>query len=421
MHSLPSTSYARVEFIQPPNYGKLLVKALAILFEKLGGASKNHPPDPDGGKGWVVVLVLIVWILFLLLTAGALGRLSLTLNTLGLMVLICSAPVVSVELLSTHRAIRVVAETFIVTTAVALFSVALYGTQFISKWVLYTFGVIVVLEIGGHLVEWTKDDSIKRLSQWPDLQANLQKDTLTIDRVFRRQQITYLSIPFGFLLGLQVGLTFAFSDLKTAAACLIAILSLGSVSLAYFLFNSFVRMSQPIFTTASVSQPMVTSMAPTSKAMALISGPQLVLIVPASVEDESETRDLDLSRAATNLRKIYLLDSLHNVLLLITFAAITLNLLGIRITFLRMTVSLLISTFILCQLPFTIGQTRLHRLVLWRLKGHKEIEVSEKLDKVAPRFPAFQFLISLATTGSGSLLFFLLDEAIKNRLKLLGG
>ena len=100
---------------------------------------------------------------------------------------------------------------------------------------------------------------------------------------------------------------------------------------------------------------------------------------------------------------------------------IILSFAGVNITLTRVIVSLIVATLIFCQLPFSIGQTRLHRQLLWRVKGSQEVEMRKNLDAVAPRFPAFQLLTSLATTGTGSLLYFLLEELIKNRLKPLAG
>lgn len=66
-----------------------------------------------------------------------------------------------------------------------------------------------------------------------------------------------------------------------------------------------------------------------------------------------------------------------------------------------------------------IGQMRLRRELLWSFLGSEEADVKEKLDKVAPYFPVFQLITTLASTGGGALVYFLLQEAIQGRLKLL--
>jgi hypothetical protein len=380
----------------PPS-GQPIIAALTELYRKLRGGSGGKSPDPND-KGWIVLLLIIWWIITVFFEGWLKSRLPFTISVIGLMVLICSAPIVSGE---SRRAVRVVIETLIVIGAVALFLWREFGAQAMGKWILYTTAIVLVLEIGAHLVEWNKDDSIKRLSQWSDLFKFLENDTSLLDKLFRRQQITYLSIPLGFLIGLHTGLFFGYSDAMTFAACLIAILSLASLSLTYFLINSFERMIDPILTTDEVYSRAVKTVVPKSKAKAIIKGLQLVIIVPAEVDEKSDTWDLDLAHAATGLRKIYLFDSLHSTLLLLAFVGIILSFAGVNITLTRVIVSLIVATLIFCQLPFSIGQTRLHRQLLWRVKGSQEVEMRKNLDAVAPRFPAFQLLTSLATTGTG--------------------
>lgn len=401
----------------PPSYGPVISRALTTIYHLLTGRSGGRPPEPEQDKGWVIVLAIIVWIAAMIFLGWTHSRLLFTSKTLLLMFLICTAPIVSVEGFSTRRISRVVVESLIVIGSVSLFLWSEFGSQQIGRWILYTAVIVIVLEGGSHLVEWNKDDSIDRLSGWSDHWGSLKRNTSLIDRVFRGQQITYLSVPFGFLVGLHVGLTLGYSNAATIAACLLSILVLASLSLAYFLINSFLRMIDPLFITQPVSAPVVKSMDESNKLVAILRGHQIEIVVPPDPEGEHQERDLDLSHAATIMRKIYLFDSLHNFLLLSVFVGVMLSFQDVGLTKTQITLDLLVGTFIFCQVPFSIGQMRLHRRVLRRFKGVKEVELSEKLGKVAPRFPAFQFLTSLATSGTGSFLYYLLEEVIKNRLK----
>jgi hypothetical protein len=146
----------------------------------------------------------------------------------------------------------------------------------------------------------------------------------------------------------------------------------------------------------------------------------MLVIVVGQPEKADGTQDIDLAGAATYLRKIYLADSLHNTLLLSIFVAITLNIFHIPISWPRVTFLLLAASFLFSQLPFAIGQAALRRAVLYPYTPTKETEVAEKLYKVAPLAPAYNVVNSFITTGAGSFLFYLLDETIKNQLKLLG-
>lgn len=402
-----------------PDYAADLSRALTTIYRLLTGRSGGEPPEDEHDKGWVIVLLIMVWILFLVFLGWLQSRLPFTIKTLLLMVLICFAPIASVEWFSKRRVSRVVVETLMVIAVVSLFLWSEFGSQPIGTWILYTALIVFVLQVGSHVIEYYKDDSIARLSGWSEHWEFLKGNTFVVNQVFRRQQITYLSVPLGFLVGLQVGLVQGYSNAATVAACLIAILLLASISLVYFLINSFLRMIDPIFVTQPVSAPVVQPSVPAGKVMRLLLGLHIEIVVPPDPEEKHEERDLELSHAATILRKIYLFDSIHNVVLVSAFVGVMLSFLEVRPTTLQIVLGLLVVTFLFCQVPYSVGQMRLHRKVLRRFRGIKEVELSEKLGKVAPRFPAFQLLTSLATSGTGSFLYYLLEEFIKNRLKPL--
>jgi hypothetical protein len=101
--------------------------------------------------------------------------------------------------------------------------------------------------------------------------------------------------------------------------------------------------------------------------------------------------------------------------------AILLRLAGTIVSVRQLGFWLLAATFVFSQLPFSIGQKRLQRNALWKYPAVKSVEFGKTLSEVAPLFPPFQLLSSLATTGTGSLLYYVLDETIKNGLKSLVG
>ena len=411
---------AVVEFVPPGNYGRVALAAIKALLQWLGIGRDGNFPGPGNNKRALIALIFILWVASLIVLAWFRSHLSFTISTLALMFVISGVPLIGTQL--RRRSLRVITETLIVLTSIALFTWTQFGRGSIGGWFIYSAAVVLILEIGGHLVEWIRNSAVARLSQWTDLVNPLHNNTLVIEGIFRRQQISYAAVPLGFLLGLSIGLLLNYSEQRIALIVLLAILTIASIILAYFLINSFIKMSEPMFSREQIPQPTVavTNVRTKNNELRTVFGGLTVTITSPSVKaEEADTRDVDLSKAATSLREIYLYDSIHNVLLLVAFSAVAANLFNARITLIGVTIALAVFTFLFSQLPFAIGQARLRREVLWPFRGSKEIEVNEKLDKVAPFFPVFQLITTLISTGGGALLYFLLKEATEGRLKLL--
>lgn len=407
-----------VQTVPPPNWGQAFINTIKAFIQKYGLANPGGKPPNNNNRLLAILCIVacVVWVALFILGRQYFPRLLFTMNVLTLMVLVSIAPIVSNSLpYSEWRLVRIASETIIVMGAVVLFTLSAFGAGYLGMWTVYTAGIILLLEMGGHFIEWYKIDTVSRLSELKLLHT-LEDKRLLIDRIFRRQQVLYLSIPLGFIAGLCVGLSMGHSEFKIIELCIIAILSLASLALLFFLINGFVRMCDPMFTTGNVAKPVIEKKS--SAITGILGGTHLVIIMPeAEKKDESANQDLNLAASATNLRKIYLFDAVHNTLLLVAFAAVMLSFRAGTITLTRVIVALFVSAFLFSQLPFGIGQELLHRRVLRRFLPTKEAKLKEELDKIAPRFPALGFLTSFGTTGAGSILFYLLNEAIKSRLK----
>jgi hypothetical protein len=82
-------------------------------------------------------------------------------------------------------------------------------------------------------------------------------------------------------------------------------------------------------------------------------------------------------------------------------------------------IGLLVLFFLAIQVPYVIGQARLHGELLKPFEGVRRADVREQLNKYAPVFPKFQSLTALTTTGTaGGLLYLMLDSLAKNLLGL---
>ena len=128
---------------------------------------------------------------------------------------------------------------------------------------------------------------------------------------------------------------------------------------------------------------------------------------------DQEQKDLDLACIVADLRKVYLYDAVHNVILLVAFAAIVAGLWGISIDIKRLVASLVGLSLLFNQLPYVLGQSAFHEKVLERYEGVKRAEMAEKLKKYAPLFPKSDFLATLFMTGTirDRLRFFVICQA----------
>lgn len=269
-----------------------------------------------------------------------------------------------------------------------VFSVWLLGKNALGVWIVYAIGLILLLEVGSHLVKQNKEVTLNRLSQITSY-SSLQNDAKTFERMFLAEQILYIPVPFGLIVGTIFGLIRSWTPQATIIYSLLLILLFASFVLIYFLIVAFRQMSNPLLKNNEVSSA-------------------------AELKDQ-EQRDLDLSSNITGLRKIYLYDAMHNVILLVAFAAIVVSLLGIVVNTKWLIGGLIGGSFLFNQLPYVIGQYQLHEKVLEKYEGMNRVEMREKLKKYSPQVPTSTFLGALFTTGTtGEIIYFMLNQLIKN-------
>jgi hypothetical protein len=279
-------------------------------------------------------------------------------------VVVCLTPTAAHLFTKQHgRVARVIVETLLLVSLFLSFAWWLFGTAILGIGIAYAIVLILLLEIGSHLVERYKVVILRRLSHHAPFRS-LRDDAEVINRMFLREQALYISVPLGLIAGTIVGLGRRQTPQTIVVLCLQLVLLLASVVLFSFLLYTFARMSDPLFKT-------------------------------------SHKYDLDLACMVSDLRKVYLYDAMHNVILLVAFVAIVVRLWGISIDAKWLIAGLIGLSLVFNQLPYLIGQARLHEKVLERYEGLKRAEIDEKLKKHAPLFPTFDFLAALFITGTG--------------------
>ncbi|MGK7892920.1 MAG: hypothetical protein AB4372_04560, partial [Xenococcus sp. (in: cyanobacteria)] len=131
-------------------------------------------------------------------------------------------------------------------------------------------------------------------------------------------------------------------------------------------------------------------------------------------EINSEQQAIQITKAITNLRKIYLYDSLHNVVLLIGFITVLIYLWNLKINILWLIGSLILAILILNILPYTIGQNVLHKEINeYYIRKKEQTKIGKTLRKNAPLFPEEIIKIMAALKTMAAALKTIAKEIIK--------
>lgn len=318
------------------------------------------------------------------------------------------------------RVARVIVETLLFVALLLGFGWWMFGFGAFGFWIAYAVVLILLLEVGSHLIEQYKIAILKRLSRNVSLKG-LQNNAKAIERMFHRELILYISVPLGLIAGTTVGLVRGHTAQTVIVFCLQLVLLLASLVLFYFLVYAFVRMSDPLYKISQVSSPQIVDeqMSAHLGFFSKLSRILRFLVPSAKPETENQVqKDLDLAYMVSSLRKVYLYDAMHNVILLVAFMAVVVSLWGVAIDPKWLIGSLIGLALVFNQLPYVVGQSRLHEKVLEQYEGVEHGEVAAQLKKYSPLFPTFDHLTALFATGTaGGLVYFLLDQFVKNTLK----
>jgi serine/threonine-protein kinase len=319
------------------------------------------------------------------------------------------------------RVIRILLETTLFTLTLIAFSLWLFGRAGLGSWIVYAIGLILVLEIGSHLIERYMTMTLQRIFRSTSFRS-LQSDAEIARKMFRGELVLYVPVPLSLWIGTVVGLISGWTTQTIVVFCVQVVLMLASLVLLVFLINAFVRMTDPLFRESKITSPQVAEEAVRKEGGLLGKiGRVLRFLVPppqSPDKENQEQQDLSLAQMITDLRKVYLYDSVHNVILLVAFFVVLLSLWNIPVDG-KWIVAILIGLgLVFCQLPFVIGQSLLHEKVLDRYEGVQRANMAGEIKKSAPLFPATDFLTALFTTGTaGGLVYYLLDQFVKGALK----
>jgi len=325
---------------------------------------------------------------------------------LSLTASVCLTPTVSYYLTRRWgRLTRAILEILLFNVIVVSFYLWLWGNEGLNHWIVYPVTLILIVEAGGHLVEWNKERTLKRLSE-SKLFTNIQSETKALERMFQYEKLLYVPLPLGLIAGTIWGFVKDLGPTETIHLCVQLILWGASATLLIFLAISFVRMADPLLDDRQLPAPEGTSAK---------GGRKKFRLKASGTTRQGTRRVLDLAMMVVDLRKVYLFDSSHSVILLVACAAIALGW-GAENKILLVIVFVM-ATFVFNHLPYIIGQSRLHEEVLKPYEGLQRAEINAKLKEHAPYFPKWEFLaVMLTSSPAGGAVYFLLEHTVSRAL-----
>lgn len=287
---------------------------------------------------------------------------------------------------------------FIAFIDILSFSLCLTGAFWLFKLpfslhgITYGVGLIAVTEIGGLLNMSNINYTLVSLKQNSDAHL-FHRSIEKIKKIVLYGRLVYVSIPLAILAGAITAMVRLSSVSETLRFTVIITLSVVAFGLLVITIVEFVGMSHP-FTYMSFS------------------------------EEIDLKRKLDQAYTITEIRKIYLLDSIHNIILVVSITMVVLHL--SHVTFLD-SIEMLIPLFIILlflfnQLPYVIGQSLMRRKLLSKIQGLKKAELLEIMDKYMPLFPKGRYITTLMMSGTaGYYIFKSLEKVLLDILgKVLG-
>jgi len=286
--------------------------------------------------------------------------------------------------------------------AIAIVSIAsiLVGLKNNIGWISFAVFTIAFLDIGAHLIDWIRESTFRRVDKtWQ--YKSLREDTASFDKLYNFERILYAAIPLGIVLGTFIGVIQKLTEIEIALLSVRAITLFAFLILVFITFKSFKLMIVPMY---NLTNP------PAQRA--IFTGKQ------REGAKSKEEKSLSLAIMSTDLRKLYLYDSTHNILLMFLFAYSFLLTYGRIIELKFLVIAIMLATIMFSQFPYVLGQYFLHQKTLEPFEGLPRAEVEEKIRKYAPLYPTFHFLGALLTSGTaGGLAYFLLDNFVKGLFK----
>jgi len=271
---------------------------------------------------------------------------------------------------------------------VVLFSVFLYGALWLLNislsglWIAYTVGIIALLQVGGLFTQINMNYTIHSLKKNHD--SHLWEEMLVkVRQIVKCGKILFISIPVVVVIGTVVGMVRASPPDETLNITVLLVTGVVCIELLIISILEFFHMSDPL---VHISLPKGINLG----------------------------RKIDLGCTLTEVRKLFLLDAIHCVILAVGLIAIVLKI--YKVTDISMTVLLLslfvVLSFAFNQVPYITGQFLMRRKLLFGYQGIERAKAMETLEKYAPLFPTTRYMGALTMTGTAGFFLFRILEGL---------
>ncbi|GEM_PF-4790665 len=289
-----------------------------------------------------------------------------------------------------------------------------------SSWIPSILFAVPLIVGGGTLVEFVMQfrlDHILTLAKSSQIKFEVNR----ITEMFANEVMHYLSVPLGFGLGVIASFLHSLDPLSAYMLCLVAISILYLLFLTISIFTSFRRLSDSLYQPETVNSEISES----NRISKIINKLRTVLRLKSKLENKNtlitqQEHDLLVANLTAEIRKLYLFNSSHNIILFVTFLTIVLLILGLEVSLYFVLGTILVLYTVFGQLPYVLGQRNLHTQIMVRYSNLDNIvtytEMEKKLHDVSPLYLRIYFINSILMTGVGGFLFLIISQVIINSL-----
>jgi hypothetical protein len=274
-----------------------------------------------------------------------------------------------------------------------------------TKWIVFASGFYTFNHFGGLALYYLNKNLIKRYSKHKNLKISRGWED-KFDDLFIKQKRAYIGIPLGFFLGVTIGLFIKYNPQQLFILCIKLTL----------LISCFVQLGSLIKSFILTSKPFIDR---NTKQMAVLRKKQYNIdYLSLDPNDESTNKfDIETAIGLTDIRKILFYNNTFNSFLLASLLFMLLIAVGFTLSMKIILLGYLMIILVFSQIPYSIGQYKMHEVLLEEKEGLSRAELQDDLEKFAGMLPKIPLIISLSSGFVGSILYAVLDDLLKDTIK----
>ena len=285
---------------------------------------------------------------------------------------------------------------------VIIFFVCSKWFQIPVRWLLFAAAFYLVNHLAGITIDYCNRRLVTRYSTSSivTLSGNWDfdfKEFLSI------QKLVYLSIPLGFFAALALGVFMKYDTTRIFPLAIKCTLLLACLFQLVVLIYSFIMIMKPIVNRGNDYRAV---------------GNLWSNYFELNKTAQPATVPVNAGIAATDLRKPLFYNITLNAIMFCSMLFLLFLTSDYKLTLRTTLILFLVTIFVFSQLPYALGQKKMHDVIIGDREGIEREELKDKLEKYAGLIPKFPFLLSLISGfTAGGLLFFIVENMIKETIK----